>query len=146
MAKRFPRYRFQAKRYLAVVLNNRASKFNELEAAEEALELLLSGIEGNAYTEYISCFSAWQVARLSRTTDPFERAEVGERAHIMAERALETAISQDNRMVIDLTHEVLRLIESDFPELAVDLDAAAIGRRTSSQTARTFSDTEGRAM
>jgi len=123
-ANRFPRLQASARKRLAVALNNCSVVFNSLEAAQEALELLPED-SADAYVQYIATFSAWQVARLTENADPAEWADRAKRAHSMGERALAAAIRDDDMFLASLNHEILRMIEAAFPDLAVDLEAAS---------------------
>ncbi len=127
--RKFPQIQSTAKLNLTVLLNNRAVTQRSLEAAKEAFahisELIGTEERSGAFAKYIAAFSAWQVARLTARSSP-DRGALARRAHLMAQEALQGATDRDDKMLISLTHELVRLVEKDFPAFAPDLDAAAL--------------------
>jgi len=128
-ARKFPRVQINATKALAAALNNYAMLFHSFEAAKEALQCsnALPLSERNMHVDYVTAYSAWQVARLTSERDRALRNDRGRQAHKMAMDALEKAIHQNDQTFISLTHEILRKVEEDFPELAADLQSAALG-------------------
>lgn len=129
-ANKFPRVQINAKKGLTVALNNYAMLLDSLEAAEEAFKCTdsLPISARNMHVDYVQAYSAWQIARLTSKSDRMQRDANSRRAHEMAKDALDKAIKQNDQTFIALTHEILRKIEEEFPELAVDLTSAALGR------------------
>jgi hypothetical protein len=132
---RFPTVQYRARTTLVMVLNNNAAAFGSLKAAEEAQYHLSALHLNNAMEMYLAAFSAWQVARLSPQGDSVQRTERGRQAHLITERALQQAIEEKSELYTAKLAEILRLIEADFPNLAVDVETAAAAIRDESAEA-----------
>lgn len=128
--RRFPRLHRDARKALAASLNNLAVERRSLEAAQEAFDCLsqldTKGQWDDAYIAYVAAFSAWQIALLTSGRIADKREEQALRAHIMAHEASNKAMQRNDQLLISLSHEVLQEIEGNFPELALDLDRAAL--------------------
>jgi hypothetical protein len=132
---KFPRVQLRAKTTLVSVLNNCAAAFDSLEAAEEALQHISAPPPKKVADMYLAAFSAWQVARLSSQGDSVRRTERGRQAHLIAEGALQQALAEKNETFASKSAEILRHIEADFPEFAVDVETAAVAPREKSAEA-----------
>jgi hypothetical protein len=132
-AARFQRLQRLASGTLIVTLNNYAAAFRSLDAAKEAWhhvdarnrELELEG-ELFAQHQYVAAYAAWQIARLTPRDDVAARAEWSRRAHDIAEEALRHALDEGDQVYASDANTVLREVEADFPELALDVEAAMV--------------------
>jgi hypothetical protein len=122
-SERFPQLQAAAKRGLISTLNNRATKFSSLEAAEEALRRSLElerdeDYDTDLHGHYIFAYANWQAARLTPQHDGDKRVTRSKEAHSLAEVALQLASEQENRHYTEVLGELLNEVERDFPELA----------------------------
>jgi hypothetical protein len=125
---RFPEIQMDIQARFVVALNNYAERNGSLEIAKEALSCALDlkaklGDRIKSPRQYAAAFSVWLVAKLTPQADSVHRIEQGRKARTMAEQALKQAMEEGYRAFASSADELLRSIESDFPELKNDVEA-----------------------